>query len=170
MREREDLVTGRELAWTSIVVAALAALIVALHGIDRQRARRELRALEASVCDVSIPTSTARVLGWVHSPAARESRAGELQSTVERLQRRLASGGYLLAFFEADGALWSVGSRFGPDADAGGQWPQAVGRWEHVAWRPGCRSVLDESRLRVARILPVPGGFVVLVATRWRSI
>lgn len=161
--------TAREIAWTSIVVAALATLIVALHGVDRQRARRELRSLEASVCDVAIPASTTRALGWVHSPAARDSRAGELQSTVERLQRRLASGGHLLAFFEADGGLWSVGSGFGPQADAGGQWPQAVGRWEHVAWRPGCRSVLDDSSLRVARTLPVPGGFVVLVATRRRS-
>jgi hypothetical protein len=162
-------VTGREIAWTSIVVAALAALIVALHGIDRQRASRELRALEASVCDVAIPASTIRALGWVHSPAARLSRAKELRSTVERLQRRLASGGHLLAFFEADGVLWSLGTWSGPDPDAGGQWPQAVGRWEHVAWRPGCRSVLDDSNLRVARTLPVPGGFVVLVATRWRS-
>lgn len=161
--------TRREIVWTSIILAALAVLVVALHGIDRQRASRELRALEASVCDVSIPASTSRVLGWVHSPFARQSRAGKLRSTVERLQRRLASGGYLLAFFEADGVLWSLGSWFGPDADAGGQWPQAVGRWERVAWRPGCRSALDGSNLRVARTVPVPGGLVVLVATRRRS-
>jgi hypothetical protein len=156
-------------AWASFVVGALAVLIVALHAIDRRRARGELRSLEAAVCDVAIPATTTRALGWVHSPAARDRRARELQSTVERLQRRLASGSYLVAFFEADGVLWSVGSQSGPNADAGGQWPQAVGRWEHVAWQPGCRSVLDESRLRVARTLPVPGGFVVLVATRWRS-
>lgn len=162
--------THREIAWTLTVLAALASLIVALHGIDRRRASRELLALEASVCDVAIPQSTTRALGWVHSPAARQARAGELQSTVERLQGRLASGGYLLAFFEADGVLWSVGSRSGPDAEAGGRWPQVVGRWEHVAWQPGCRSALDGSMLRVARTVPVSGGFVVLVATRWRSI
>lgn len=158
----------RDLMWVLAAGLLLGALIAFLDGIDRRRAQRQMDALALAVCGVVLPPAVSRTSDRLFVQE-RAPKAREHTDLVAHLAAAMPLSSSMEVFLEADATLWSI-NRWSGRAPASARWPQAIGRWEQVAWAEGCRSARDGTRLIVARTVATPGGrFLVLVVTQHRD-
>ncbi len=159
------------LARRDLLAAALVGLLVglavfALNSWNDHRASVQLESLRSSVCSAGFPKSLLADADRLFSARGRQRGGRRLYGS---LTGRLPGADSVIPFFESEQTLWRLGSGSGADSDGGRYWPQAIGRWEAVAWKEGCVATRSGNRLLVARTLMTPRGrYLVLVAEQYR--
>lgn len=158
----------RDVMLVLAVAAAVTVLVLGLALLDARRAGHELAELEELLCDARVsPAILEGVAPLLEAPGEIDDREA-CRLTVQVLSL-VDDASRAELFFEQGGLLWAAGRGLKPAPDGGRRWPQAIGRWEHVAWSAGCRTARAGEQLLAARTLEVaPGRFAVVVARRWR--
>jgi hypothetical protein len=160
--------TRRDWQWVTAAAFGLALAVTGLGLLDARRAERQLADLERSVCGVEVPPAwLAPLVPLLEDPA---SEGANRRQPAAPLLGAVAQAENASIYFEHAAMLWTLDRWRSTEPDGASSWPQAVGRWEQVAWAEGCRSARIGTQLVVARTLEVaPRRFVVVVVRRWRG-